>query len=81
MFIPDTIVGRLICLRRPLKVPGGTYTIGHVFKIERIDSRGLTLKDEAGRMVIEAVLEEGKDYNLLSELPDTQPDSKYYLAN
>ncbi|AVR75897.1 hypothetical protein AhSzq1_4 [Aeromonas phage AhSzq-1] len=79
MFIPDSIVGRMISLLRPLKVLGGTYTIGHIFKIERIDSRGLTLKDEDGRMVIEALLEEGKDYKLIPELPKA-PDSKYYLA-
>lgn len=70
MFIPDTIVGRSITLMRSMKVPGGTFTMGHVFVIERIDSRGFSLKDAEGRRVIEASLREGIDYKLNPDFPE-----------
>lgn len=64
MFIPDTVVGKRISLMRALKVPGGTFTVGHIFEITGTCSRGLSLKDDEGRVVIEANLREGIDYKV-----------------
>lgn len=70
MFIPDTIVGKSITLLRSMKVPGGTFTAGHVFKVESICSRGLSLTDAEGRKVIEAALREGIDYKQNPNFPE-----------
>ena len=70
MFIPDTVVGKRISLMRALKVPGGTFTVGHIFEITGTCSRGLSLKDDEGRIVIEANLREGIDYKEVVSVHD-----------